>query len=995
MTRHAAQLHLLRLFFFISGASSLVFEVIWERQLMKVFGATSLAIGTLLTAFMAGLALGSALGGRWSARVARPLRVYGLLEAGVGLYALGLPWLFSRLPDLYRALPLALREDFYTFALARFLIVFLLLMIPTTLMGATLPMVSQWLSTRRQESRQIGLLYGINTLGACVGCFTAGFVWLPALGITATNNLFAGLNLALCAVVLVAERWLSAAAPEPAEPVEEDEELVVRRRAVAVEPLPGWARAAALGVVMLAGAISMSYQVLWTRAYVIVLGSSTYSFTIILVSFLIGLSCGSATISALMGRISRPLWWLACAQLGAGLLASQTFVTLDQLPEVLFWRMRGAQTVAAVYIDYFLLVGVVVFLPTFLQGMTFPLAVRALVSADAGEETGRAVGRLYAVNTVGSIVGSFAAGFILMPTLGLSGGISLVMGLNLLAGVVLAVVALRVRFDRLGAGIIAALGALVVAMLAFAPPVDRVKLTRGMFRAAWAKELFNAKTLERDRPELLFYEDGMGATISVERRGKQIVLKSNGKAEASDGADMATQILVGLLPFVVRAADPKVKIGGESAAMVGYGSGVTAGGSLQWPLETLEVVEIEAAMEPASRFFDHVNHRPMSDPRTKLVVADGRNYLEFATRKYDIIVSEPSNPWIAGVAALFTVEHFERARRHLRQGGVFSQWVQLYEMNPENVRMILATFSKVFPHVIAFSSMPKGTDLILIGADHPLVLPRDGFERAWSIPSVRAELERAGIKRGADLYGLMFMNEAELRGFASTAAVLNTDDNGALEFNTPRDIIRYEDGQRYFTERYHEQDIYGDVRPHLEGWGAWGAEQVCGLARAAWVAGKAAYADALLVGLPEGGRGAMCEAVEAVRSAQRADLRAVTLARWPVRQSALSVMIADTLLNQKETQAMQALESERAPGKDGYTGERGLFYAHILATRGYYKLALKQLEGLRARPEDRALVESAPFQLIEGAVMLKRLRYQEAWEAWRRAGEQLGARPSP
>jgi spermidine synthase len=985
---------LLRLFFFVSGASSLVFEVIWERQLMKVFGATSLAIGTLLTAFMAGLALGATLGGRWAQRSARPLRVYGLLEAGVGLYALALPFLFKHLPDLYRALPVSLREDFYAFALVRFVMVFLLLLLPTTLMGATLPMVSQWIARGGAKlTGQVGLLYGINTMGACLGCFGAGFVLLPALGITATNNLFAGLNLLLCAAVLAVEaRAHRAPAPVVEAPDEElDEEIKALRPAVVVAALPGWARGVALGVVVMAGAISMSYQVLWTRAYVIVLGSSTYSFTIILVSFLIGLSCGSALISSVMHRIGRPLWWLACAQLGAGLFASQTFVTLDQLPEVLFWRMRGAQTVASVYMDYFLLVGLVVFLPTFLQGMTFPLAVRALVPADAGEGLGRAVGRLYALNTLGSIVGSFVAGFVLMPMLGLSAGVSLVIGLNLVAGGALAVCALRVQPERRGAAIVAALGAVIVATLVLAPPVDRVKLTRGMFRAAWARELFNAKTLERDRPELVFYEDGMGATISVERRGERVVLKSNGKAEASDGADMATQILVGLLPFVMRSAQPDAVIGQEVSAMVGYGSGVTAGGSLQWPLKELEVVEIEAAMAPASRFFDHVNHRPMEDARTRLVVADGRNYLEFATRQYDAIVSEPSNPWIAGVAALFTVEHFRRARRHLKPGGVFSQWVQLYEMDPENVRMILATFAQVFPHVIAFSSMPKGTDLILLGADHPLVLPQDGFARAWAIGSVRAELERAGIKTPYDIYGLMFMNEAELRAFAASADVLNTDDNGALEFRTPRDIIRYEEGQRYFTERYHEQALYGDVRPHLGGWGGWSAEQVCALARGAWVAGKRAYADELFAAAPPDGRGAACAAFKAVQTAQQADLRRQTLLMWPVRQGPLSVMIDDTMRHSKETQAMQALEAEQPPGKDGYTGERGLFYAHLLMTRGYYKLALKQLDGLRARPEDRAMVESVPFALMEGFVLQKRLRYQEAWVAWQRAGEGLAS----
>jgi hypothetical protein len=427
--------------------------------------------------------------------------------------------------------------------------------------------------------------------------------------------------------------------------------------------------------------------------------------------------------------------------------------------------------------------------------------------------------------------------------------------------------------------------------------------------------------------------------------------------------------------------------------MVGYGSGVTAGASLQWPLAHLDVAEIEAAMIDASRFFDHVNHKPLDDPRARLHIADGRNFLEFATLQYDIIVSEPSNPWIAGVANLFTVEHFTRARRHLKPRGVFSQWVQLYELHPDNVRTILASFRAAFPHVLAFSSMPKGTDLILIGSEHPLPLSIEGISRAWQIPSARAEFERAGLHSPHDLYGLLFMNQQELDEF-SRGAALNTDDNGTLEFRTPRDIISYQDSQRFFTDKYHAQASYGDIRPHLIDWPARQTHHTALLATSNWLAGKRLFAASLLhdddllhadLIAKQGTPQPLIDLLHVLRACD-ADRRDLTLRFWPIQRSELSVMIDDTLRHSKETQAMQIIEAQSPPPKHGYDGERGLFYAHLLTERGYYKLAKVQLNNLR---QDPIISASLPFLLLDGFVHIKRLDYRQAFESYLNAGRLL------
>ncbi len=843
------------LFFLSSGFTSLVFEVIWARMLQQVFGTTSFAISTLLTAFMAGLALGSFLGGKIAHRVRDPLRAYGIIEAAIGAYALVVPLFLALLPGLYGLLFDRFLDQFYLFSLLRFVAVFAILLVPTTLMGATLPLVSQWIAARQHHFQiDVGLLYGANTLGACLGCLLAGFLLLPNLGLSATNLTFAMANFALAAVVLIVAPRLPAPAPTEDADLDEsdlDDNLTrVLGSSPRPAPHPRWALQAALFLFGLTGLVAMGYQVLWTRAYVITLGSSTYSFTLVLTAVLIGIALGAAAISPFLGRIHRPLKALAMAQVGVAAGASLSFFVLDRVPLWLLERIRGDLTgVAELYFFQFGLVALAVLLPSLLQGMSFPLMIRAVASRRA--RSGTDVGHTYAFNTAGAILGAFLSGFLLLPWLGLQGAIAALIGLNLLIALVFTAIELRLHFRPITA---IALGASLIAtsaLLVMAPPIDPLRLTSGIFRIHMARQAITPGSLQDPSAELLFYADGITATTTVERRGGAVVLRANGKAEASDGADMATQILVGLLPLLVHAELHDGELGDESVAMIGYGSGVTAGASLQWPLRELDVVEIEATMKEASRFFDHVNHRPLEDPRHRFIESDGRNYLEYVDKTYDVIISEPSNPWIAGVSSLFTVEYFQRAQARLSPGGVYGQWVQLYELRPENVRRIFATFLDTFPYVHAFSSKARSTDLILVGSDQPLRFSPDSFHGAFEIPEVRRELQRAGVQTPEELPGLLFMTDRELRDFAASAD-LNTDDNGLLEFSAPFDLVHAADGEEFFARLYYSSD-FGDLRPYLQHWPqGWDDSTRAALIRGAWVGGNQDIARDLLTSLPAG-----------------------------------------------------------------------------------------------------------------------------------------------
>ncbi|MFB6373887.1 MAG: spermidine synthase, partial [Bradymonadaceae bacterium] len=720
--------------------------------------------------------------------------------------------------------------------------------------------------------------------------------------------------------------------------------------------------------------ISMSYQVLLRRAYVIVLGSSTYSFTLILVAFLIGLGAGSALMSPFVKRIKRPVFWLSLVQFGVAASATIAFFTLDNLPAWLFHRLQGdIGTVTEVYVYYFV---------------------------HDRNTSGQKVGNAYAFNTAGSIVGSFAAGFILLVSFGLYTSMSIVIAINLGLALVLGALELRDKWATPRVGALA--GALIVAAAAFflAPPIDRADLTRGMFRVYWARELYSEEQFKKDDPELLYYEDGLTATVSVEQRTELRTLKSNGKPEASDGDDMNTQILVGLLPYVVRSGFDDVSLGGEKSAMIGYGSGVTAGAALQWPLKSLECIEIEPAMIEASKYFNHVNHKPLQDDRMQIIESDGRNYLEYTDQKYDVIVSEPSNPWIAGVASLFTVDHFENVKSHMTEDAVFAQWVQLYEMQPDTVRTILNTFLEVFPHVHGFTSKPKGTDLILLASKRPLPFPPEGYERAWSIDSARSELERGGIRHIHDLYGLAFMTKRELEEFAG-GAPLNTDDNGYLEFEAPKDLIMYKEGVKFFVDKFFEKSMYGDLRPYLEGWprsDAWTPLRVGKLARAEWLAGKPKLADAFLKDAGLADYEAIpkpvmppfdaLESTHLVSHAQGLNLDDTLIQKWPFRQSKYHRMLVDTIADDKHKQTSQYMESKQTPEHNGYKGERGLFYAYLLYKTNFYPFAERQIDRLADNGNEK-IVGTLAYNLLRGAIKFKQTRYMEAWKAYREVGVSL------
>src|SRR6185436_5481848 len=699
--------------FFLSGSSGLILEMLWTRKLGLVFGSTTLAISTVLATFMGGLGLGSYVAGRYADRLKNPVRAYALAEAAIGLYALMIPVILWAYPSFNGWMYRVFGDRWLLLSMVRFVGSAGLLLIPTTLMGATLPLLSRHFVMRPWELRRsglrIGTLYAVNLFGAVAGAFFAGFVFLPLIGVTWTNITAATFNLTLATAIVIARRRM----PDPdvdaatAEERLDEAAVAAHLETTALPPPPevtARARRAVMGAFAISGATAMCLQVLWTRSLAVLLGSSVFSFTLILLAFLIGLGAGAAVFARISQRTPHPVLWLAVLHAATAVAVGVTYLFTDKVPYIFTWLLQSSSFgVDAILFCQFVLACITVLPATLLMGGVFPLTVRVVTGGL--ESVGKDVGNAYALNTLGAIVGSFLSGFIVLPRLGLEKGIYAAVLFDLALAAMLFGVAPALPRRHRQAGVAAAVAMALLGLVI--PRWDLGSFSSGFFRVSIAREYVYRKIHKRDwkTPELVFYEDGMATTVSVDRWDKIYSLKNNGKVDASNDADMPTQIIVGLLPFLFYSQPHPPKV-----ALVGYGSGVTAGAITQYPIASLEVVELEEAVYRGSHFFENDNHRPLQNPKVTARVGDGRNFLTQRRDKFDVIVSEPSNPWLTGVSNLFTREYFKLVKTRLAEHGIFCQWAQLYEMAPWNIKTILGTVGREFPYVYVFAAEDWSSD---------------------------------------------------------------------------------------------------------------------------------------------------------------------------------------------------------------------------------------------------------------------------------------------
>jgi spermidine synthase len=740
--------------FTVSGFAGLIYESVWTHYLKLFLGHAAYAQSLVLAVFMGGMAAGAAYCGRRSARLANPLALYALVEALVGVAALAFHPVFVGVTDWsYDSLLPGLGNEWL--ALGAKLAVSCLLILPqSVLLGMTFPLMSAGLARaqRHAAGESIAMLYFTNSLGAAAGVLASGFLLIAWAGLPGTLQTAGVLNLLIALVVWVLAR--------PA------------RHEVIRPSGEGDSAAVFLAIAFFTGLASFIYEISWIRMLSLVLGASTHSFELMLATFIFGLALGGLAVRRRVDAAREPAQLLAWVQVAMGLAALATLPVYDGTFYLMEWLLKGLARTEAGYLLFNVsgaAIAALVMLPaTFCAGMTLPLITGALLRRGAGEA---AIGQVYAANTLGAIAGVLLAVHAGLPLLGLKG--TLIMGA--LVDVALGLVLLQVLQKPLR--YVAAGCAALFLAVGIGVRLDVHKMTAGVFR--------HGELQSSSEATILFNKDGKTATVHLVKYSDATSLRTNGKSDGSinmnaageRGTDEITMVLTAALPLALK---PDAK----SAAVIGIGTGLTTHTLLQsLDIERVETVEIESAMAEASRGFMPRNSGAFADPRGTILIDDAKSYFSTRNRRYDLIISEPSNPWVSGVSSLFTREFYRRIRKHLDAGGVLVQWIQLYEMDAALVATVLGALGAEFAHYAVFA--PSDYDLLIMASERPLPLPPQA--RVFEHPGVAKELWTVHVLTAGDLDARYLGSRATLEPlFASYGMPPNSDYAPVLDLNAAR-----------------------------------------------------------------------------------------------------------------------------------------------------------------------------------------------------------------
>ncbi|MCE9594787.1 MAG: tetratricopeptide repeat protein [Planctomycetes bacterium] len=814
---------------FASGSAALIHEVTWARLIANWIGSTAAAQAVVLAVFMFGLAAGAVLFGRRSDGGRSPVSIYIALEIAIALYCIALPTIGRAIGGMYEASVGANFDSTSWRFLLRLGLSAVLVLVPAVCMGGTLPVLVRALSTRGADARtSISGLYALNNLGAVSGVLLAGFVLLPALGIQ--NSLIFGA--ALNGVAAVLARF---AGPEPtAAPVVE---TAGDETAPDIGAFASFAMLFALG---LSGFAAMGYEVVFVRVIALGYGSSTYSFSLMLIGFITGLGVGSLLISKV--KIRRPLWWLAASQLGAAAALALVIPLSARLP---YWSaaLRAEfGTSPNGFVAYLFSQGAIVLaillVPTALIGIGFPLV--AYLQSATRSRVGTTVGSTYAWNTIGNVLGTLITTLVLIPAIGIAGALHVSLALQVTAGVILLLFAVGARAGErwIAAGGTAAI-LLVYAFFGrgwdttLNHAADHLRLREGPGPgsteaqremhplnsfANWKKRYVIDTT---GWPNTVLFEDP-DATVLAIGRDRMGYLVVNNKGDAStEPMDMLNQELLAHVPLFLL---PHAK----SLCVVGYGSGVSCGAALQHPIDSLEVVEISAGVLKADSVFRRFNHNAMSDPRLAVFRDDARTFLRTTPKTYDLILVQPSNPWIAGIGSLFTTDCYREAAARLNPGGAVCAWFHHYEQSDEAIELVMRTLHDVFPHVQIFFSYHS--DVIAVASLEPIEPDFPAMEARFDLPEVRRDLARVTFFDLASLLAFHAVSDSRSSQVYGPGP-LNTDDHQRLEYWGPRSLFYGTEASSLIQQEGFTRQADGTTDSWLDRYAVWRAAQGEPLAR--------------------------------------------------------------------------------------------------------------------------------------------------------------------
>lgn len=834
-------MNLLRLsliLFFISGFTALSYEITWTRLLRHIFGADNLAISTVLTVFIGGLALGAYIAAKkikflksFKLKIFNKqnslLSAYAVIELAIAIYACLIPFLFSEsfLAPIWTTLVSPVIEIPALSFLLRFIISGLLLIVPTVLMGMTFPILSEMINEAKYASKNTAYLYAINTAGAILGTLATGFVLLPSLGLNGAIYFAALLNASIFAAAWFANR--SGIKVE----VDSNKTSNTTKHKIQ-EPIDS---KSLLAVVFISGFIALSLEVIWSKLLTLILGSSVYAFTIVLATFLLGISLGSVVANKYWHKITKANSSIMVLLLS---LAASIFICSSLFNQLPWLFLSLAQKIPSgnaelwwlgINLVRFVIAAVLLLPVSLISGAIFTIAL------NLQGNTAKDVAKVYYTNTVGAILGSFSTGFILIPLFNQFGsGMQLSSKLLILISLLVALLLFIENQDTTKIKIkeviigpkLASLGTALLIVFAYLlmPAWQAGAMSSGVavYQGLVYKSISKNQFKQAISDPTLYHKEGLNNVVTVTKnsRNNTIFLKNNGKNEASvpinknhpSKADMLTQILLGELPNILHSEEP------EKALVIGMGGGTTVGSTLRYPsIKTVDVCELEASVIEAVKFFENKKNplegngsptNPTKNPlasKVKVHSTDARNYLLTQKNSYDVIISQPSDPWISGASDLFTDEFWQLSAKQLNSDGIFAQWLQLYSITPEYLAIILKTFQKSFPEVLVIRPGEAG-ELILLGSKTHFDLDPSRIERRINKRftahnqfkklqvSPIDDLERISIHNAIDIISNIILETDGSIAYADkySKGKINTDNNMIIEFETPKKANLYD-----------------------------------------------------------------------------------------------------------------------------------------------------------------------------------------------------------
>ena len=742
------------LLYFLSGFSALVYEIVWARMLGLIVGTTVAAWGAVLAAYMGGMAIGAAIGGRFADRASHPLRLFALYETGIGLFGAASPAILHFAQQLFIAVQPFPGTSTATQTITRVIFAGGVLVIPTVLMGGTFPAISRTLLAEdRSFGRDLGAIYSVNTFGAVIGAIATGFILLPALGMSASLFLAAGINCAVAAATLLFIR-------NHRNNVLCGTQLKKAGKPVVHRTMPLWLFPSILAC---SGFCAMAFEVLWSRALVFFLSNTTYAFTTVLSVVLLGLA-GGGMAAAVIARNTKSLpAWIAALQLCAGLLGFASPWILQHIDPVIHFAENhlGPSWWQWITVRYLVCFSII-FPPALCMGATFPLTIGA--SLGPLYTAGRSVGYLTSLNTLGGIAGSLAAAFLLVPVAGIQRSLVIIAFLNCAAG--LAVVHRGIRRSwrttAAGAAAAAALFVLSIVFIGRNPMILYSRVVRGAARAV----------------SVVSYREDPTASVAVLKtdRGRNLTI------DGFNAAGTYRYEYMHLLAHLPAVLSPSP----DTALVICFGTGTTCGTIGLYPaVKRVDCAEISTAVINTARYFSDVNYNAADNPKIRIIPDDGRNHLLRTRQHYDVITLEPMHPYMASATNLYSSDFYLLCRRRLSPHGVMAQWAPMHVLSPREYRMLIASFASVFPHT---SLWFLGTEGVLIGTMDSLRIDIDSLKRKMSPGVVMGDYAKISLTDPLRLLSCFLMDEQRVREYVNDVPV-TSDDRPRIEFSAPRNLI--------------------------------------------------------------------------------------------------------------------------------------------------------------------------------------------------------------